>query len=466
MLGTALITGVSSGCWSSKDTDGLACGEGEQNRALLVGLDNNEQKALLRVAEKSLVVVQAELSGCTLRINVLADCRGPGSYRYAPYPNRSELVVKKASDLDAALPHAGVDFQRAFALFGGLQVQLFETGRLIAPERIVLDRRALRGETCGAATHVVQTVTLGAYGAAAVEPAKLGKVGDLFEPSPIGGHMMVRKQGRRLDCQDAKRSGRRTSGCSVPLRAELVALVSKPPSARGFSIAAGRYTRGRGDPRSAPLHEVDLDAFVIDTTEVSVSDYQGCVDAGRCTPPGKGRLCNAMSRGRASHPVNCVSWRQADVYCRFLGKKLPTEAQWERAAIEGHGGPYPWGADWPPKSGVVNLADDVARRAHPEWRSVPNYRDGFAETAPVGALGPPTLKIRDLGGNVMEWTRDYFAPYSSARQSNPTGPPTGQARVVRGSSFGHANRLDSLAAHRRAYRPDVQSAHIGFRCAQ
>ena len=452
----------------SDGTDGdLRCAEGDAARPLLIGFDDNVQRSLLQVAEKGLVVVNAEPAGCSLHVSVLADCTAPGQYTYQPNAGSSSLMVKRAEDVEAALPHAGADFHRAFALFGALKVQTLRAGKLVASSAdVVLDRRALRGQTCAAATHVMRSVSLGAYGVAAVEPDRLAKVGDLLDVSLLAGYMTVRRQGRKPDCDDARSTGRRKAGCAIPIQAELEPLETKGAVTQGIEIAAGRFTRAKGDPTAGPEHLVRLEAYVIDATEVSVGDYRICVAAGQCTPAGTGRLCTSQTRGRATHPINCVSWRQAVAYCDFVGKRLPTEAEWERAAVDGHGGPFPWGSEWPPPAGTVNLADAAAQRAHPEWHPVPKYRDGFAETAPVGALGSPNQRVRNLGGNVMEWTGDYFGPYERESRANPTGPRQGTHRVVRGASFGQRNPRLALATSRKPYLPDVQSGHIGFRCAK
>ena len=459
------VAATTTGCpffGDSGDGRGGRCAGAGANEPLLLGLDDSTTKALLRVANKNLVVVNAERSGCTLRLTLLDDCVANGRYTYQPNQGDTTLLFKDVDELERSLPHAGTDFQQALALFGGMKVQVLRAGRMVAPEEVILDRRALRGQTCAAATHIVKTIALGAYGAAAVEPDRLTEFGDLFEVSPLLSHMTVDKRGRRAACEMAAETEQPTRGCATPVRVELVPLVSQRGGARSISVAAGRFERGFGGPRS---HDVTLSAYRIDATEVSVADYETCVQARRCSPAGSGRMCNARVRGRATHPINCVTWTQARDYCRFVGKRLPTEAEWERAALVGHQGPFPWGAAWPPPNGSVNLADVAARRTHPEWRSLSKYLDGFAETAPVGVLGGRDDGARDLAGNVMEWTADYFAPYDTRSQRNPKGPRRGITRVVRGSSFGQSKREDLLVIRRHGYRPDMRSAHIGFRCA-
>ena len=470
MLGATMsVVGLASGCQSvdSPESVDANCPAGRASAPLLVGLEEREQQALLAVASKGLVVARAETTGCDVSLTVLTDCAASGRYTYRAEPDERTVFIKQPKDVGRAMPLAGIDIRGDMALFGGLKLQVLRAGRLVAPRKLALDRRLLTGEGCTQATHVAKTVSLGAYAVAAVEPRRLDDLGDVFKVGPLGGHKTVRKQGRRSACAAAAKSKKRNVDCGIPVRIELQPLVSSRTSVQAVAVRGGRFVRGFGirDPVAGPAHEVDLDPFLIDATEVAVADYQKCVRAGRCSPAGRGRMCNAGILERASHPINCVAWRQAEAYCRFVGKRLPTEAEWERAALGEHTGPYPWGEQWPPPRGAVNMADRAARRAHPEWGCSVNYLDGFAETAPVGVSGGRSAGIRDLAGNVMEWTADYFAPYERRPQLNPAGPKRGDARVVRGSSFGHSNPADFNVARRRPYSPDVQSAHIGFRCA-
>lgn len=168
---------------------------------------------------------------------------------------------------------------------------------------------------------------------------------------------------------------------------------------------------GEGDSDERPMHLVTLSPFCLDLTEVTVVAYGRCVSAGACTAPATSVAkpgerddpwCN-WGRGRDDHPVNCVDWTQADTFCRWADKALPTEAQWEFAARRPQGRRFPWSGREP-----------VARLLR--WDS----EDG---TTPVGRYpaGRTPEGVLDLAGNVAEWVADGFAPYAAAVVCDP--PP-------------------------------------------
>ncbi len=465
MLATAL-TALTVACTSSGRSDRSADECAETPTAVLVGLDEATLQRVLRATETGLLMARVETEGCRVDLTVLPDCPAPGRYTYQVDADETTLLIRRPAELPDALPAAGDEVRRSLGLYGGLKVQILQAGRLVAPEKLSIDPGLLRGGSCAMVTHVARRVDLGAFAISAVDAEQLERKEDLFKIVPQLGRKMVRKQGRRSDCRLADEQRARNPGCGVPVRAEFVALLRDQPAAKPIFVAGGRFMQGLpGDPDSGPPHIVDVDPFLLDATEVSVGEYNLCVRAGRCAPAGTGRMCNGARLERSSHPINCVTWAEAQAYCRFVGRRLPTEAEWERAARGDHRGPYPWGGSWPPPEKAVNLADASARRVHPEWLTDSTYRDGYPETSPVGALGPPGSGLRDIAGNVMEWTADFYAAYPPTPQLNPTGPNKGDARVVRGSSFGHATRVEFMLARRRAYRPGARSAHIGFRCA-
>jgi formylglycine-generating enzyme required for sulfatase activity len=170
---------------------------------------------------------------------------------------------------------------------------------------------------------------------------------------------------------------------------------------------------------------------------VTVADYRRCVEAKRCTPPETGGSCNWGKEERNSHPINCVDWNQAKTFCEWTGKRLPTEAEWEKAARGTDKRTYPWGNEWDAKK--ANVSGDA---------------DGFAETAPVGSFpaGASPFHALDMSGNVWEWTADW----DDKEQ---------KYRVLRGGSW-----LDKAwyvrVAYRLRYEPGIWLVPIGFRCAQ
>jgi serine/threonine-protein kinase len=224
-----------------------------------------------------------------------------------------------------------------------------------------------------------------------------------------------------------------------------------------LEVAAGGFDMGAEGGDDLPLHHVTLAAFTIDRTEITVARYAACVAAGCCTPPTydgsySGREPYYGNEEFAEYPVIFVTWEQARRYCEGLGKRLPTEAQWEFAARGTDWRPYPWGTDGPSRS----LANYDRPRENGDTQPVGAHESG---ASPYGAL--------DMAGNVWEWVNDWYDPayYATSPEADPPGPETGVARVVRGGSF--ASSEDELFAfYRLSFLPAESLATVGFRCAR
>lgn len=214
-------------------------------------------------------------------------------------------------------------------------------------------------------------------------------------------------------------------------------------------VPSGEFQMGSedGDSDERPVHTVALDAFWLDCTEVTNAQYRQCVAAGACE---KSMYADDATYNGDSQPVVGVDWNDANGYCQWAGKRLPTEAEWEYAARGPEGSVYPWG----------NTFD--AKKLNAEGAA-----DGYTNTAPVGSFpdGASWCGVLDLAGNVWEWTADWYGDYPSGPQTNPTGPGSGSSRVLRGGSW-----ADSSLAVRGAYRswgiPDNWFGSLGFRCAR
>jgi formylglycine-generating enzyme required for sulfatase activity len=209
----------------------------------------------------------------------------------------------------------------------------------------------------------------------------------------------------------------------------------------------------------APLHRVTLSPYWLDRLEVTVGDYAQCVTAGRCRalPLGEG----ASRFDSARFPASLVTWDEAKTYCEYRGARLPTEAEFERAARGVSGRRYPWGD-------LYNAhASNHGRLA---WQST-DASDGFAELAPVGSFpsGRTPEGFLDLAGNVGEWVADRYAPeYDEPDAKDPQGPSVSNsapARVVRGGDYRSAAPWLRGAA-RAAEEPSTRRPWIGFRCAR
>ena len=208
-----------------------------------------------------------------------------------------------------------------------------------------------------------------------------------------------------------------------------------------------------------PLHRLDLPAFYIDQYEVANAQYKKFIDETRRHPP-QGWINRTYPEAQENHPVVFVNWYEADAYCRWLGKRLPTEAEWEKAARGSQGQKYPWGNSLDPN--LANIAGGAVM---------------FASSSPVGQheAGKSPYGAYDMIGNVWEWTDSWYEPYPGNRAQNEN---FGQKlRVTRGLSFmsvGHFMEEDYLkvasivarASFRSYDFPTSRLADVGFRCAQ
>ncbi len=216
---------------------------------------------------------------------------------------------------------------------------------------------------------------------------------------------------------------------------------------------------GRADER--PRRAITLSAFWIDVSPVTVTQYAQCVDAGACLEPAATEHCN-FAGGREDHPVNCVSFLDAKSYCDFAEKRLPTEAEWEKAARATDARAYPWGQEQP----SCELA--VFNEEGEGWATSGGC--GLASTWPAGAMpeGESPYGVLDMAGNVLEWVSDYYDPlyYERAPSRDPQGPASGRERALRGGSWRTSDKGGLRAAHRYSFDPDGRVNYVGFRCAQ
>ena len=212
-------------------------------------------------------------------------------------------------------------------------------------------------------------------------------------------------------------------------------------------------TNNKSSLSSYPAHEVYLDAFWIDQTLVSNVMFAKCVQATVCkyTYARPGYNPYFEDPAYASYPITYVTWYDADRYCQWAGRRLPTEAEWEKAARGPNGGLYPWG-NTPPNETLANFKRSNIRGTV----SVYSYPDG---ASPYGVLG--------MAGNVREWTADWFEPtyYVSAPDRNPQGPSQGIQKSLRGGSY-KDGASGLVVFHRFSHDPGSPGANRGFRCAQ
>lgn len=192
-------------------------------------------------------------------------------------------------------------------------------------------------------------------------------------------------------------------------------------------------------------------------TEVTNAQYGRCVEDGACTAPNSSTW-NQVEFAR--HPVTHVDWEQATQYAAWIGGRLPTEAEWEKAARGTGGYIYPWGNEW--DGNRLNFCD---KQCANNWKDE-TIDDGYAETAPVGnyLTGASPYGALDMVGNVWEWVADWYNEgyYATSDGRNPLGPAGGDYRVLRGGSWDD-NRDDVRAARRVWLSPHRQRDVVGVR---
>jgi formylglycine-generating enzyme required for sulfatase activity len=227
-------------------------------------------------------------------------------------------------------------------------------------------------------------------------------------------------------------------------------------------VPAGPFTMGndQGAPDQRPAHTVSLNGFWIDRTEVTNDMYGACVRANICAAPQQLRSISRLnyfgSISFTNFPVLFVTWTQAQTYCKWAGRRLPTEAEWEKAARGTDGRLYPWGNQPPDPQrlnfGASGLGDTVAVGQHPTGAS------------PYGAL--------DMAGNAWEWVADWYDPgyYAVSPPDNPPGPaktgcPNGDCKVLRGGGW-DSSAQDVTVTTRLFYGPNDTRDAFTIRCAQ
>lgn len=232
-------------------------------------------------------------------------------------------------------------------------------------------------------------------------------------------------------------------------------------------IPAGTFSQGASLQPDAPPRQVTLEAFRIDVAEVSVAEFEAWVASGayrsashwsaegwewaQQNPGGLGASERAAGRS-PDHPVVGVSWYEAEAYCRAKGGRLPSEAEWERAACGGLERQYPWG-----DAQLQAVWYDGGKFGH-----LSKVQTASATQADPEQLSPDGLA--HMAGNVWEWTSDWYGVWDEAPAQDPKGPSAGTWRVLRGGSF---MNLPSYCRcqHREPRRPEQASYTAGFRCA-
>jgi serine/threonine protein kinase len=222
-------------------------------------------------------------------------------------------------------------------------------------------------------------------------------------------------------------------------------------------VPAGTFTMGAvGNEygEAAPVHEVYLDSYYMDIYEVTNTAYKLCVDAGVCELPENANRYNKLEY--AEHPVVYVNWNMANIYCKWRDARLPTEAQWEKAARGVDERTYPWGE---------GLDCDKANYSN-------GYKPCVGNTTKAGSYesDKSPYGIYDMAGNVSEWTNDWYGKnyYQNSPSANPLGPASGKVHMARGGSW-YGNFDNDTRSAFRGYAEgggDSGGDSRGFRCAR
>ncbi len=202
-----------------------------------------------------------------------------------------------------------------------------------------------------------------------------------------------------------------------------------------------------------PQHEVYLDNFYIDQFEVTVQQYKRFMKEEKITEPKYLEGINFSQNSKK--PVGRINWYDAQTYCEWAGKRLPSEAEWEKAARGTDKRTYPWG-NFPPNSSMANFGKDTSRNIYKELENVGTYEKG---KSPYG--------VYDMAGNVLEWVTDWYSSnyYQASPKKNPKGPLSGEEKILRGGSWFNTPS-DLRSAFRYYTLPTNRASFIGFRCAQ
>jgi len=219
-------------------------------------------------------------------------------------------------------------------------------------------------------------------------------------------------------------------------------------------IPAGEFLMGseNGGTDEVPLRSVYLDAFKINQYEVTQFQYDEFVQATGHRSPISRYVKNIDYFNHPNQPVVYVSWSDAYEYCQWRGQRLPTEAEWEKAARGTEGNEWPW-----------------KQAFEPAFGNFKGQQDEGVFTATVGSYetDKSPYGIYDMAGNVREWVQDWYEQdyYKRAPQENPIGPKVGEVKVMRGSSWNDSH-FSGRTSSRLKMVPDFRETGVGFRCAQ
>ena len=230
-------------------------------------------------------------------------------------------------------------------------------------------------------------------------------------------------------------------------------------------IPAGSFTMGSDDGphNERPAHTVTLDAYSIDRYEVTLGLYRKFLEEGKYDAPPTWDDEAATSVG--DRPAIGMRWESAAAYCRWAGKRLPTEAEWEKAARGTDGRRYPWG-EMQPFVDIANYNRGMWVSKTITLMAVPGGLEGMSVRHGLKEGGKSPFGVFHMAGNAAEWVADWYERdyYQKSPERNPSGPMTGEKRVLRGGSWADVPSALRTTA-RFSAEPNFEDRTIGFRCA-
>ena len=444
----------------------------------LLGWDEASRGKLTSLAAQGTVVVRYSHQGCQADLRLLSQCVSRRSrYQYTAYNERRAKLATTELELSASFPLATERVKAALAADRALRADYQLSGVERLPIGSALGAHELSGD-CAGATHVVGAIYRGAFVIGAASREQAAVTTQVIGASASRSLSLVMEAGSDEACRKANPAAP-SPGCDVPLRIELLPLATsdeasgplppprtdrpwskKPPkfepSALGrcpqgmAAFDGGRFTMGSdaGAPIERPAHPVDVPPFCLDETEVTAAAYQQCIDASICRQYTSGGSslgrCNSAAGAEGKHPRNCVEYDDAEDYCTWIGKRLPTEAEWEFAA----------------KAGAQNLTYPTG--ATPTATNACIDRDfGKGTTCPVASKKREPSGVFDLAGNVSEFASGGYVQYAGSPDRGGFKDSTWLA-VSKGGNYYQDNPTE-LTSSRRSY--NVSGVGQGFRCA-
>ncbi|MGI9276411.1 MAG: formylglycine-generating enzyme family protein [Endozoicomonas sp.] len=239
-----------------------------------------------------------------------------------------------------------------------------------------------------------------------------------------------------------------------------------------IALPAGSFTRGCTENAQTlgdlcdwdtyPARTIHLSAFEIDKYPVTFRRYNECYKENVCGELYAQGGCNWKQPDSDNLPVNCISWKQAKEYCEWEGRRLPTEAEWEKTARGTDNRIYPWGEEEPScKRAIMNQKTD-------ETTMGPGCGAGTTQAVDSRPEGQSPDGVMDMVGNVWEWVSDWYGKfyYSTSTDTDPKGPIIGQKRSIRGGDWLAKKSYELNAIVRSNYDPLSSGYVVGFRCAK